>query len=199
MPAENQKQTFRRRRGEMESVSIRETITLSLPGSAVSCPDLEPISTQLWDQQLANNGYSHTQKPGYWGKSGESWETTVYILHHNLVTVNLCLNTASWKHEIMHIWGVLVTCIFGWSIWTDVAWEDTVFPFEPASSTFHFGWTVDLIISIQGYPAMFSIRRLTAITSRPTVSFLSHFILLVICLEVDFNQGYPLWSTHRSF
>lgn len=43
----------------MTSVSIRETITLSLPDSAVSCPDLEPISTQLWAQQLANNGHTH--------------------------------------------------------------------------------------------------------------------------------------------
>lgn len=44
------------------TVPIRATIALSLPDSAVSCPELKSISRQLWHQQLVDNGHSLTKQ-----------------------------------------------------------------------------------------------------------------------------------------
>ncbi|TNN59215.1 hypothetical protein EYF80_030588 [Liparis tanakae] len=58
---ENQKQAYRRRvKLRVTSVSIRETITSSLPDSAMSSPELEPINavrSAAGDDRHAYRGY----------------------------------------------------------------------------------------------------------------------------------------------
>lgn len=132
---ENQKQPMKNISGGegngkwVTSVSIRETITLSLPDSAVSCPDLEPISRRRWDRLLANNGHthSHTRLLREIRLRQEKWER-VYIHSNSFLSVRPVL-----KHSWLETWYcayfMCSSFIWCWSlqgfflflVWTDGA------------------------------------------------------------------------------
>lgn len=61
----------------------------------MSCPDLEPISRQLWDQQLANNGWKHTRHIRLKQKNSEC-----ACMHCNDLVI---IKTCAWMQPVRNI------------------------------------------------------------------------------------------------